>query len=220
MWFLRTSGPPRSAGDDGDYDAESHHRPPKPKGSRSGGRPNLAVADTLTILAQPCNRRVALRPAFVVPTHFGSNAFVAGRALTSRASSCPRKVLFYRDTGRVQKSRLSQALQGLGSSLSPNTRAAFGFGRASHLILTTDMLRELMPLFAVVRAKRPRLVIAPLSALQGLGNFPIVTDSNCQRSYFFLELLPHRSELSPVHRRLLIAREARQLPPKKHRGQS
>jgi hypothetical protein len=46
-------------------------------------------------------------------------------------------------------------------------------------------LRELMPLFAVVRAKRPRLIVAPLSALQGLGNFPIVTDSNSPERLFF-----------------------------------
>jgi hypothetical protein len=62
-----------------------------------------------------------------------------------------------------------------------------------------------MPLFPVVRAKRRSLVITRLSALQGLSNFPIVTDSNSLRGYFFLELLPHRSELSPVHRRLLTA---------------
>jgi hypothetical protein len=60
-----------------------------------------------------------------------------------------------------------------------------------------------MPLFAVVRAKRPRLIVAPMSALQGLGNITIVTDSNAPKCYFFLELLPLRSELSPVHRRLL-----------------
>jgi hypothetical protein len=60
-----------------------------------------------------------------------------------------------------------------------------------------------MPLFAVVRAKRPRLIVAPLSALQGLGNFPIVTDSNSPKCYFFLELPPNRNDLSPVHGRLL-----------------
>lgn len=60
-----------------------------------------------------------------------------------------------------------------------------------------------MSLFAMVRAKRPRLIVAPLSALQGLSNFPLISQSNSPRGYFSLELRPHRSELSPVHRRLL-----------------
>ena len=43
----------------------------------------------------------------------------AAHALTSRASPCLRMVLSYRDTGRVPKCHLSQARQGLGSSLPP-----------------------------------------------------------------------------------------------------
>jgi len=60
----------------------------------------------LALFAQPFEH------AFAEPNHFGSNAFVAGIALTSRASPCLRKALSYRDTGRVPKSRLSQARQG------------------------------------------------------------------------------------------------------------
>ena len=60
-----------------------------------------------------------------------------------------------------------------------------------------------MPPFAVVKAKRRPLVITPLSAFQGLSNFPVIGDSSSVKGYFSLELLPNRSELSPVHGRLL-----------------
>ena len=60
-----------------------------------------------------------------------------------------------------------------------------------------------MPLFAIVRPKRRGLVIAPLGALQGLSNFPIIGNSDSLKGYFSLELPPSQNELSPVHRRLL-----------------
>jgi hypothetical protein len=96
------------------------------------------------------------------------------------------------------------------------------------MYLTADVLRELMPLFAVVRAKRRPSVITCLSALQGLSNFPVIGDSNSVKGYFSLEPLPNRNELNPVHwtppaalfQAWENASEAREVPPKKHRGHS
>jgi hypothetical protein len=65
--------------------------------------------------------------------------------------------------------------------------------------LTADVLRELMPLFAVVRAKRRPLVITCLSALQGLCIFLPIRDSNSAEGWFFFELRPNRNEFKPVY---------------------
>jgi hypothetical protein len=96
------------------------------------------------------------------------------------------------------------------------------------MYLTADVLRELVPPFAVVRAKRRPLVITCLSALQGLSNFPVIGDPNSVKGYFSLEPLPNRNELNPFHwmppaalfQAWENAGEARQVPPKKRRGQS
>jgi hypothetical protein len=83
-----------------------------------------------------------------------------------------------------------------------------------------------MPLFLAVRTKRRHPVNRTISALQGLSNFPVMVEHDSPKSYFFFELLPDCSELSPVHESLLPlcfklnAEEARQVPPKKRRGQS
>jgi hypothetical protein len=60
-----------------------------------------------------------------------------------------------------------------------------------------------VPLFAVVRAKRPNVLVTRPSALQSLSNFPIIDDSHSPTGYFFLDMVKHRSELSPVHEYLL-----------------
>jgi hypothetical protein len=65
--------------------------------------------------------------------------------------------------------------------------------------LTADVLRELVPFFAIVRPKWRRLVIAPVGALKGLSNLLIIVYSKRLKAYFVLEALTSQNELSPVH---------------------
>jgi hypothetical protein len=89
-------------------------------------------------------------------------------------------------------------------------------------ILAADVLRKLMPLFSAVRAKGLHPVISSLSALQGLSNFPvIIVEHDSPKSYFFIELLPNRSEFSPVHESLLpLLFQARAIRGKRRKGPS
>ena len=102
------------------------------------------------------------------------------------------------DRPRFTASRIARSLCKL-RRIRPHEAGQPISGRA----LTADVLRELMPLFAVVRAKRRPLVITCLSALQDLSYFPLIGESNSPKGYSFLELPPNHSELSPVHGRLL-----------------
>jgi hypothetical protein len=73
-----------------------HHRPQDLKGKQVGGRTQLRRRQHGTRVSATVQRD--------------------GRPFGHAASSCPRKVLSYRDTGRVPKGRRSQARQGSESS--------------------------------------------------------------------------------------------------------
>jgi len=70
-----------------------------------------------------------------------------------------------------------------------------------------------VPLFAIVRPIRRRLVIATLGRLQGVGNLSIIGECDSSKGHFFHELLPSQNELSPAHGGLLLLRSNAALHP-------